>query len=178
MGVFSGSPCQQHLGARSSSDPVGRLYRTYGALVYGRCRHILRGHAAAEDATQETFLRVHRNVDALPEVDRIAGWLYRIATNLCFNLLRDEGAQFVSFGDLPETADQGPEERLANRDLAARLIARAPSEVRAVVQLCYLDGMHQEEIAALLTLSRRTIAKRLADFKRQARRYARHHGSA
>jgi RNA polymerase sigma-70 factor (ECF subfamily) len=58
-----------------------RLYRQFGPVIFARCRNLLGENAAAEDATQETFLRVHRHLERTPE--EALGWTYRIATNYC-----------------------------------------------------------------------------------------------
>src|SRR5439155_22989338 len=88
--------------APSSADRLVELYATYGAVVYARCRQVLGEAAAAEDITQDTFLRVHRHIDALPEADAVLPWLYRIATNLCLNALRDGRVRPVPVAELPD----------------------------------------------------------------------------
>ena len=66
---------------------VEALYRKYGAMVLRRCRHLLRNEDAAADAMQETFVRVLRNGKTLT-ASYPSSLLYRIATNVCLNMLR------------------------------------------------------------------------------------------
>jgi RNA polymerase sigma-70 factor (ECF subfamily) len=151
------------------ADRLVELYGSYGAVIYARCRQILGDAAAAEDVTQETFLRVHRHIRALPGPDGVLPWLYRIATNLCLNALRDGRARPLLLGQLPEPASTvGVDELLANRDLVRQLGARVSRKVQVAAWLFYVDGMRQEEIAEMLNVSRRAVAKRLALFKRKS----------
>jgi len=54
------------------------------------------------------------------------------------------------------------------RDLAERVIRRSPESVRVVAWLHYVDGIDQGEVARVLGLSRRTVASRVAEFRRLA----------
>jgi len=86
------------------TDRLTYLYRTYGPAIYARCRLLLADPSAAEDATQETFLRVHRHLDRVPSAREGLYWIYRVATNYCLNHLRDQRARPEPRGDLPEPA--------------------------------------------------------------------------
>jgi RNA polymerase sigma-70 factor (ECF subfamily) len=61
---------------------LAALYREYGPVIYWRCAKLLRDEVAAEDATQETFLRVCRHLDAAPDTDEAQRWIWRIAHSL------------------------------------------------------------------------------------------------
>jgi len=152
-------------------DRLSRLYRQYGGLIYARCRRLLADDAAAEDATQETFVRVQRHLERAP--DEALAWIYRIATNYCLNELRDRRRRAVPHDELPEQADRPVEEQLANRDLAVRLVARAPEKLRAVACLHHVDGLDQGEVARVLGISRRTVVTRLQTFAENAHKFAR-----
>jgi len=158
-----------------SDERLTALYRTYGPLIYARCRRILGEASAAEDATQETFMRVYRHLDKAPDSHEALRWIYRIATNYCLNELRRRRHLPESREVLPEPAAQPPsvEALLADRDLVARLIAQAPEKVRVVVWLHHMDGLDQGEVAEVLGVSRRTVVGRLAEFARGAEKWVR-----
>jgi RNA polymerase sigma-70 factor, ECF subfamily len=147
------------------------LYRRFGPVIFARCRGILGDSAAAEDATQETFMRVQRHLDSSPP--QALTWIYRIATNYCFNELRNRRRRAVPVDELPELADTGVEAALADRDLAARLIRRAHPKIAAAAWLHHVEGMDQEEVADILGISRRTVLNRLAEFNRNAMKFVR-----
>ncbi len=151
-------------------EPLAQLYRRFGPTIYARCRRILRDDAAAEDATQETFLRVLRQIEKAPGDREALTWIYRIATNHCLNLLRN-ARKWAPGPEEPPPAEN-PEELLVDRDYVARLLRRAPRKLVTVAWLHHVDGLHQGEVATVLGISRRTVVNRLADFARSVRRLA------
>ena len=138
--------------AGSRVDQLVGLYNRYGGTVYARCRQILGDEAAAEEATQETFLRAKRHLDRHGEPDNVLGWLFALATSHCL----EEVEAAVDRREPPD------EELPGDRALAARLVARAEPPLRVVAWLCHVDGMTQDEAARLLALPRRTVVERLA----------------
>ena len=151
-------------------DLLAQLYRRYGPTIYARCRRILRDDAAAEDATQETFLRVLRHIEKAPGDREALTWIYRIATNQCLNLLRNLRKRPQGPEEPPPVAN--PEDSLADRDFVATALQRAPRKLAAVAWLHHVDGLAQGEVAAVLGISRRTVVNRLAGFARSVRRFA------
>src|SRR5688572_8621118 len=69
-------------------DLLDRWLSTYQTIVYRSACLILRDAAAAEDVTQEAFLRAYRAAPKLEPGSDIRPWLHRIATNLALNQLR------------------------------------------------------------------------------------------
>ena len=153
----------------SQDDRLTELYRTYGAAIYWRCLRILGDRGSAEDAMQETFMRVHRHLDRTPDGDDAVRWICRIATNYCLNELRNAKRRAEPVADLPERALDLAD--LADRDLARQVIARAPEDQRAIAWLYHVDGFDQEEVARTLGVSRRTVVSKLAAFASNARKY-------
>src|SRR5262249_36458571 len=87
------------------ADRLTELYRRYGPAIYARCRTLLAPERAAEDATQETFLRVQRHLDRVPSAREALYWIYRVATNHCLNELRSRRGRALphaELADLPE----------------------------------------------------------------------------
>ena len=152
-------------------DRLTELYRQYGPAIYARCRRILEDRAAAEDATQETFLRVHRHLEQAPNAEEALRWIYRIATNYCLNELRnDKRHRALLEGITNPVALSWAEERLVDRDLGRRLVLRAPEEVGAAAWLHHVDGLDQAEVARVLGVSRRTIVNYLGLFEKHAKK--------
>jgi RNA polymerase sigma-70 factor, ECF subfamily len=154
------------------ADRVTELYRRYGPAIYWRCLRLLRDEAAAEDAAQETYLRVHTHLESAP--DEALRWIWRIATNYCLNEIRARASRPLPSEALPESA--GPEsleELLADRELVARIVARSDEKLRVIAFAHYVDGLDHVEVAARLGLSRRTVAARLEQFHERARKFVR-----
>ena len=77
----------------SGADAAGELFTAYHDRI---CRYItgmIRDPAAAEDLTQETFLRAHCQQETLRDPKAARGWLYRIATHVCVDRLRKRGRE-------------------------------------------------------------------------------------
>ncbi len=157
-----------------TTDRFASLYREYGPVIYWRCLKLLGDEDAAEDATQETFVRVHRHLDRTPEADEALRWIWRIATNYCLNEVRNRKRGAEPMGELPELPGaMAPEQVLADRDLVRRVIERVSPKLRAVAWAHYVDGLEHVEAGRLLGISRRTVANRLATFQERARKIVR-----
>jgi RNA polymerase sigma-70 factor (ECF subfamily) len=160
-----------HLGDRFED-----LYVRHGAAVFARCRRLLDDHAAAEDAAQETFLRVHHHIRSAPahDPDETLRWMFRIATNYCLNMLRDRRRRPIPTDDLAQVAGREVgEEQIADRDLSRRLTLQAPEHIRAVAWSYHVEGLAQQEIADEFGISRRTVVNYLGAFTTFARKFER-----
>jgi RNA polymerase sigma-70 factor (ECF subfamily) len=154
-----------------SRPSITDLYRRHRWVVVARCRRLLGDGQAAEDAAQETFLRACRYPHQLPAADEVLRWLNRIATNYCLNQLRDGQRReqlLRSAGPPPQLSTAEPGGEIADRDLVRRLISSVPASVGRTALLHHVAGLGQAEVAAWLGVSRRTVANRIADFRRRA----------
>src|SRR5450432_413657 len=105
-----------------TEDRLTTLYRMYGPLIYARCARLLGDRAAAEDAIQETFMRVQRHLDKAPNSNEALTWVYRIATNYCLNEIRDRKLRPQGEDDeRPNAPTENLATALAYRDLVARI---------------------------------------------------------
>jgi RNA polymerase sigma-70 factor (ECF subfamily) len=64
------------------------VYHRYKHRVYAYCYRLLRHPQNAEDATQETFIKVHRSLDQLENAASLQAWIFSIARNESFTILR------------------------------------------------------------------------------------------
>lgn len=149
------------------ADEVAVLYERYGYFVVRRCRAILRDPGLADDALQETFVKVLRNGAALRAVDEPLRWLYRVADRCCFDVLRRRRRS-------PETLspDEGrgkhPGVDLEIRDVVLRLLGALDDDEMRIAILLVVDGMSQGEIAAEVGVSRVTVNKRVQSIRARA----------
>jgi RNA polymerase sigma-70 factor (ECF subfamily) len=146
---------------------IETLYRTYGPAVYRRARTILGDDQAARDALQEVFVRALKAGAQFRDEASPTTWLYRVTTNYCLNQVRDAArrAQLL--------AAQGPRVEGAtgtfdDRLVIARMLAAMPDELQEIAVYYYVDHMNQDEIAAIVGVSRRTIGNRLEAFRSSA----------
>jgi len=145
-----------------------RLYRAHHAAVYSRCKRILNEHHAAEDATQDTFVRAFRHVATAPPWDEARAWLLTIATNCCLNEIRNRQVRrHVSLDTVALAEDRSPHQHL-DQDLARRIVDSVPPRWGQVAYLHHLCGFDQQAVGAMLGISRRTVVYCLTNLKHQA----------
>jgi RNA polymerase sigma-70 factor (ECF subfamily) len=135
------------------------IYRRYGAVVYRRARRMLGDEQAAKDVCQEVFLRLFRS---LPEFERASPvtWLYKVTTNHCLNLIRDEQRHRKLLEARAATTTSVP----STPSLSA-LLRGFPQELQEIAVYYFVDEMSQDEIARLLGVSQRTVSNRLSAFR-------------
>lgn len=149
------------------------LYRTYGRVIFARCRRLLGSDALAQDATQETFLRVLGHLEAAPDSQEAIRWVYRIATNHCLNLMRDERRRARALEGVPSLPIVDSEQRIADRRLVEQLLEHLPRKLAATAWLYHVDGLEHAEVARTLGISKRSVANYLTQFARSAAKFAR-----
>ena len=142
---------------------LAELYQTYAPVIYARCYRLLHSKFAARDATQETFARVLAHNRTVLTGDEGLHYLYRVSTNVCFNLLREQRVRERATPELASRAPepQSPERGHADRQFAAALLDRCDETAAAIAVMHYVDGMTQVEVAAVLSITRRTVFNRL-----------------
>jgi RNA polymerase sigma-70 factor (ECF subfamily) len=153
---------------------IEALYREIGPLIYSRSCRILKDRSAAEDATQDVFLRLIKS-GSVPEGDARVPFVHRVTVNHCLNLLRNSSRRPSPTHDgvLPEHPAEGdPEQTAIENDFARQTMAKMPKHLRAPAELYHCKGMQQERIAEWLGVSRRTVIYRLAEFTERAARFA------
>lgn len=150
---------------------LAQLYERYGYLVHRRCLQLVRRPEDAEDALQETFLRVKR-YGAPREGGSTLAWLYTIAQRCCFDLLekrgREPAAEEEQLAAL-ETRGEGSPEDADRRALLGLALRQLDGKTRTIGVLHFLGGYTQEEVAEQTGYSRRTIGKKLQQFEESIR---------
>jgi len=141
-------------GDRSAFDTIVAVHRL---AVYRVARRILGSHEAADEATQETFVRAWRSLDGFRGEARLGTWLIRIALNVSRTL----GARRSREAPLDAAAPfvdplSSPEALAALRESGRRLrraVATLPPRQREVVALKVFSDMTYEDVAAAMGLS-------------------------
>ena len=151
-------------GDDASFDLLLQKYRT--PLVNFLYR-MVRDAATAEDLAQEVFLRVYRARKQYSPSAKFTTWLFRIATNLALNSVRDNRYKRMQVSlDAPAEEDEAPvqlparemriDEHMVERDRAQiirRAVAALPEKQRVAVLLHKYEEMDYGEIAKILECS-------------------------
>jgi RNA polymerase sigma-70 factor, ECF subfamily len=147
------------------------LVRQHSRLVYRVAFAALRSHQDAEDAAQETFLRVMRYSRKLPTVKNPKTWLARIAWRVALDRskkqrgrwefsLDDDHRPFVELESCERPACEEMEKSEAGEQLR-RLISALPDKLRAPLVLSALEEMCPAEVAATLGINEAAVRSRV-----------------
>jgi RNA polymerase sigma-70 factor (ECF subfamily) len=156
---------------RSQDEVLEALVRAHSRLVYRIAYAVLRRHHEAEDATQETFLRVVRYRSRLAEVEDPKTWLARIAWRVAVEFSRrNAGKQEIPLEDpdkpMPEvvSSDASADQTIQGTQVGAvleKLIAALPEKLRAPLILSAIEEMTPREIAATLDINEAAVRSRV-----------------
>lgn len=149
--------------AAQHDHDVSALYRRYVTLVRRRCARLVGDNAHAEDLTQEVFVSYFERLRRGEAADNPAAWLYRIATNRALNALRDSKRRTAILAAERQT-DAATPSHDARLDVR-RVLADVDPELATIAIYYYVDGMDQQEISEVLDIHRRTVSRRLEDFR-------------
>ena len=146
----------------------------YRAELTAHCYRMLASPFEAEDAVQETFIRAWRNLDKFEGRAALRSWLYKIATNVCLDMLggRERRARPIDLGPAQEPIEANLNERseatwiqpipdpavVAESNETTRLalvaaLQHLPPKQRAVLILCEVLRWKAGEVAELLDTS-------------------------
>lgn len=156
--------------AESRDAALEAMVREHSRLVYRISYAVLGRHHDAEDATQETFLRVLRYSAKLHGVEDPKPWLARIAWRVAVDRRKHRTHGEVSLDD-PERIDAEPASAAATADQTAagaqlgavleKLIAALPEKLRQPLILSTLEEMTPGEVAATLGVNEAVIRSRV-----------------
>jgi RNA polymerase sigma-70 factor (ECF subfamily) len=156
---------------RSHDELLEDLVRQHSRLVYRIAYAVLRNHPDAEDATQETFLRVLRYSRKLAGVENPKTWLARIAWRVAVDRSRQRSRrQEISIEDSEHpveevrSSDEPADQTMQASQIGARLeklITALPEKLRQPLLLSALQEMSPHEVAATLCISESAVRSRV-----------------
>src|SRR6202048_4923285 len=154
-----------------------RLYTLHGARMKNLARNILGSSTDAEDAVQETFLKVQRSVGSFRGRSSFVTWTFRILVNTCYDVRRSRlRKKEVAVNDEQQHDDAAPppEPRAPVAHPTLRLaLERALAELtrhqRNVFLLYEVEGFHHSEIAAMLEITEAASKNTLFQAKKNLR---------
>ncbi|MGA2641018.1 MAG: sigma-70 family RNA polymerase sigma factor [Spirochaetia bacterium] len=156
---------------QNESIDVEALYFRYGPMVFRRCRQLLGSDDMAADAQQETFVRVLRRRDSL-HARHASSLLYRIATNICLNVMRGiRRRPTVSVEPLLDglAGRERMEDRILDSFVLDQVFSTAREGTRLAAEMHYLEGCTLAETAEEVDLSISGVRKRLRALREQGR---------
>ena len=146
--------------------------------IYNLAFRVLKDENEALDLTQETFLRAWTALPNFRGQSQFRTWLYRIATNLCYNRLPNLRRSLNDLGDdvmedIPETKLDSPAHELESSETRAHLykaIDALDANYKLLITLRYQHELSYEEIASTLNLPLGTVKTGIFRAKEQLRK--------
>ncbi len=156
------------LARRGDSDAFDALMRADQTRLYRVALYVMGRPEDADEALQETFLKIHRHLGSYDPERAWEPWTYRIVVNVCRRMQRKNAARrWLSIeawrergGPDPVEPKPGPEARLAGverRRLLAGALRRLPGKERAAVVLRDVEGLSSAEAAQVMGVSEGTV---------------------
>jgi RNA polymerase sigma-70 factor (ECF subfamily) len=148
-------------------DDVEQIVRQHARFVFGVAYSVLRNREDAEDAVQETFLRLSKQRD-LSGIRDIRLWLARVAWRVAVDRTRkhrelstDESPEMMdTVADAAPGADRVLLERQMS-ELLERMIANLPRDLREVVRLTTVQEMSSADVAEVLGIPEGSVRQRM-----------------
>lgn len=147
---------------RNPESGIRMVMQKYGEPVYWHARRLLVSHDDAQDAVQETFIKVFRSFHSLKEAKALRSWIYRIATN--------EALRFIERNKTPRLLTESIDDSAT--DIAAadytdytnleavklqKAILSLPPKQQATFNMRYYDEMEYQQIAEAMETTVSTV---------------------
>jgi len=135
------------------------LWKAHAGKMYSVCRRYFDREEDAQDALQESFIKVYARLDQWRGQGPLGAWIRRIVVNTSLNLIKSKALQKTSPAEsLAESAEQPDADaigRLGEEELI-RLIQSMPTGYRTVFNLFAIEGYSHKEIADTLGVTENT----------------------
>lgn len=163
-------------GIHPSAETLEGLVAQHGNRVYQLAYRLTRSTADAEDVLQDVFFKLHRNWVDVSTCDNLSGWLTRVVTNACIDLLRARKsraatAEPASLARLSST-EAGPGRALENREfdekLKAALEELPPREMAALILFDH-EGLKAKEVGRILNLTEGAVRRYVFEGRRKVK---------
>src|SRR6266498_2627155 len=145
------------------------LFEVYKDRVFSIARYSLGDEAAADDVTQQIFVKLITRIGQFRGESEFTTWLYRLVINTCLDERRKWRrfllvSEFETAQPMSNTNQRSPETGYARREVAdsvRQAIGGLKPKMRLPILLKYIEGLSYEEIAEVLGCSKGTVASRL-----------------
>jgi len=153
---------------QGNQEAFTQLVETYQRPVFNLCYRMLGEPEEAENTSQETFLRVYKNINKYDAKRPFSTWLLSIAAHLCIDQLRKRRMAIISMDTTPELdlpdGSPGPETVLYRKEAQQQvqdILKTLTPQDRAAVVMYYWYDFSYDEIAHSLSMTSSAVKSRL-----------------
>jgi RNA polymerase sigma-70 factor (ECF subfamily) len=155
-------------------ESFGSLYERYHSSMVALAYSMLADRDLAEDAAQEVFAIVCRDIGSLKSKDRFAAWLAGICRNISRQMLKANKSRAVAPDNEPAVVRLDDTED--RREAIRRAVWSLRESERELVVMRYFDGFSQGQISEVLDISPQAVNGRLVRAKRKIAKYLKRNG--
>ncbi len=145
------------------------LYETHGTRLKSMAHHIVGNRQDAEDAVQETFIKVYRGIQGFHGESGIGTWLCRILINVCYDVARKRKREADPEEHRLESRP-APGGQIAIKVALETALQRIHPKHRMVFLLFEAEGLRHSEIATILEIPEGTSKAWLFEAKKELKR--------
>jgi RNA polymerase sigma-70 factor, ECF subfamily len=156
---------------KGSLAAFDKLYQRHGGRMKSIACNLMGNPTDAEDAVQEAFLKIYRNVKTFRGQSSFSTWVYRILVNTCIDMKRKRHLHDV-VQPSPVAGIAQPALPASNHPLRLtleKLVGRLDARLRHVFLLFEVEGFKHSEIAEILEISEASSKHALFEAKRELR---------
>ncbi|MBC8344979.1 MAG: sigma-70 family RNA polymerase sigma factor [Candidatus Marinimicrobia bacterium] len=139
------------------------LVHKFGDKIYTIAYHTLQDETAAEDISQEVFIKIYKNFHRFRGDSKLSTWIYRITKNTCYNFLKrekkyremddvDTAAYLSNEDSLEETMEQ----KYMHLDLH-KAVGRLSPNLRLSISLYYFNDHSYQEVSDIMNIPLNTL---------------------
>lgn len=150
---------------KDNSLDMQRLINQYGNHLLRMCYLYLHDIQLAEDALQDTYIKVYQNWDKFKGESSEETWMTSIAINVCKSRLRSSWYKNLLFGG--HLKQESYHEDKIKDDTVLKEISKLKPKYREVILLFYYQEMKSKEIAAALKITESAVTVRLSRARAQ-----------
>ena len=154
---------------RGDQDAFSQLVDAYKVPVYNLCYRMLGSPTEAEDAAQESFVRIYTRLKTYDRQQKLSSWILAVASHYCIDRLRRRRIRWLSLGEVAPVRllsgnEAQPEDEAIGRESCEevqRLLQALPAEHRMAIVLRYWQDLSYVEIAQVMGTTESAIKSRL-----------------
>lgn len=159
--------------SHNAEEDFSKAFAEYKDEIFRHCHYIVFNRELAVEIMQDAFMKTWEYIADGNDIDNVRAFLYRVASNLCFNNRRKKSE--TSLEALQEEGFDPPsEDERLKRDVVAEeevmhVLKKIEEPYRTAISMRYIQGLSPAEIAEILDESPNTVSVRITRGVKQLR---------
>lgn len=134
-----------------------KIWKQFNEELYFFILKKVKNETATNDIFQNTFLKIHKNLYQLKEEEKLKAWVFQIARNEIANHFKNEAKYIAPVEEIEEIISEKKDDYCC----FDRFINDLPTIYRETIELVYLKGKKQDEVAEILAISLANVKARI-----------------